>query len=178
MLLCSAIALVGCGPDKELPPPIGGVSATPTAVPSPDPTAAATTQILAAYHGYLAAHRAAGAAPDPAKLEEVKKYVGDPLLSKISDNVQLLSKNNLVVQGGPTVDPKLTELQLGATPPIATIEDCYDITTQRVVDKTTGANRNPPGQALRYRVTSKAKYFGDQLGWLIVEGQAHRDQPC
>lgn len=176
VVLCVTISLSGCGANKPRTEPS---SPLPSALsPSDDPTTAVAVRILAVYNGYLVAYRAAVAAPDPNETTELRRYIGDPLLSQVGDTLQLLVNNNLVVQGGPKTNPRITELRVGATPPVATIEDCYDISEQHVLDKATGARKDPPNLALRYQVTYQAKFFDQTIGWLIVQGDAHRDRPC
>jgi hypothetical protein len=178
--LAMVVAVVaGCGDGQPTaqpstaPPP----SAAP-ASPSVDPSvAAASAQILAAYNGYQLAFQAAGKVPDPQNAD-LSRYVGDPLLSQVRQDLTLLKVNGLVRKGAPKTHPEITELQLGATPPVGVIRDCYDVSGVHVVNRATGRSADAPRQATRYVVTSQAKYFGGQRGWLIVTSDADRNRPC
>jgi hypothetical protein len=171
------LALTGC--DKGAPK--AGASSPPASL-SPSSTidaaqADANRKVLAAYNGYINAQVAAAAIPDPDS-KDLRKYAGDPLLAQMRYDLNLLKTNGLVRQGAPKVAPKVTELQLGATPPVATVEDCYDVSDQHVVNKATGKSADAPGQSKRYIVTSQAKFFGGQDGWLIVQSDADRSRQC
>ena len=177
-LVAAAVTLAGCGGGH----PQGQASSAPPSPapssPSVDPgVAAASERILAAYNGYQLAYQAAGAVPDP-QSPELRKYIGDPLLTPVRQDLNLLKANGLMRKGAPKTSPKITELQLGATPPIGTIQDCYDTSDVHVINKATGKSADAPGQATRYVVTSQAKFFGGSNGWLIVQSDADRSRPC
>jgi hypothetical protein len=148
--------------------------ATPSAAPSVDVT---TTQILATYRSYQDAYQAAAAVPNPDDAE-LRKYVGDPLLTQVLQDLRLLKTNGLVRRGTPKVSPTVAEAQLTATPPVATIQDCYDVSDVHVVNRTTGKSADAPSQATRYVVMSQAKFFGGPTGWLIVQSDADRSRAC
>jgi hypothetical protein len=174
-LLLLAGSLAGCtgrraaGPDKSPP----SNAASPSASSRQD---IAARKILDAYEGYNRVYDAAAAIPDPKA--DLTKYLGDPLLSQVRADLQTLAANGLQRQGSAKTSPKVTDLLLDATPPVATIQDCYDITDAHVVNRSTGKRADPPDQAKRYVVTSQAKYFNESIGWLIVKAEAERTRPC
>jgi hypothetical protein len=134
-------------------------------------------KVLAAYEGYHRAYDAAAAIPDP-KAADLTKYLGDPLLSQVRVDLQTLASNGLQRQGSAKTSPKVVDVLLDATPPVATIQDCYDITDAHVINRGTGKRADPPDQAKRYVVTSQAKYFNESIGWLIVASEAERGRSC
>jgi hypothetical protein len=159
---------------------------SPTATPltdaaSPTPAvdasvADASTRILAAYRGYQTAYQAAAAVPNPQDTA-LLKYIGDPLLTQVRQDLRLLKANGLLRRGTPKINTTVT-VQLTATPPVATIQDCYDVSDVHVINKATGKSADAPGQATRYIVTSQAKFFGGSAGWLIVQSNADRNSTC
>jgi hypothetical protein len=175
-LLLLAGSLAGCthkraaGPDNSPPP----AAASPSASSRQD---IAARKILEAYDGYHRTYDAAASIPDP-KAAELTKYIGDPLLSQVRIDLQTLAGNGLQRQGSSKRSPKVTDLLVDATPPVATIQDCYDVTDAHVVNRNTGKRVDPPDQAQRYVVTSQAKFFNEQIGWLIVKSEAERTRPC
>lgn len=175
LLLGSAGGCRGGDPaGSPTPPPASTISPSPSVDPS---IAAATTQILARYRGYQNAYRAAAAAPN-ADDSALRKYIGDPLLTQVRQDLRLLKANGLVRQGTPHISPAVNEVQLTATPAIASIQDCYDVGDVHVINKATGKSADAPNQATRYRVTSRAKFFGGSTGWLIVQSDADRNSTC
>jgi hypothetical protein len=177
VLTAMTATLAACGGHPTGQPSTSPQPAAPSS-PSVDPSvAAASAQILAAYNGYQLAYQAAGAVPDPQNAD-LRKYVGDPLLTQVRQDLNLLKANGLARKGAPKTSPKITELQLGATPPVGTIQDCYDVSDVHVYNKATGKPADAPGQATRYVVTSQAKFFGGSDGWLIVQSDADRSRPC
>jgi hypothetical protein len=160
---------------------------SPTATPltnaaSPTPTvdasvADASTRILAAYRGYDTAYQAAAAVPNPQDTA-LLRYIGDPLLTQVRQDLRLLKANGLVRRGTPKINATVATVQLTATPPVATIQDCYDVSDVHVINKATGRSADAPGQATRYLVTSQAKLFGGSTGWLIVQSNADRNSTC
>jgi hypothetical protein len=177
VLTAMTVTLAACGGGHPTGQPSSSPPAAPSS-PSVDPSvAAASEQILAAYNGYHLAYQAAAAVPDPQNAE-LRKYIGDPLLTQVRQDLNLLKANGLARKGAPKTSPKITELQLGGTPPVGTIQDCYDVSEVHVYNKATGKSADAPNQATRYVVTSQAKFFGGSDGWLIVQSDADRNRAC
>jgi hypothetical protein len=174
LMLVFVAACTGKGATDSPTPSPSAASPTPTADAS---VADASTQILAAYRGYQTAYKAAAAVPNPTDTA-LLKYIGDSLLTQVRQDLRLLKANGLVRRGTPKINATVTTVALTATPLVATIRDCYDVSDVHVINKATGKSADAPGQATRYLVTSQAKLFGGSTGWLIVQSNADRKSTC
>ena len=178
VMMTSALAVAACTGKGVSGTPTPTPSAAASLTPSVDASVAvASAQILAAYRGYQAAYQSAAAAPNPDDTA-LLKYIGDPLLTQVRQDLRLLKTNGLVRQGTPKINATVTRVQLTTTPPVAMIQDCYDVSDVHVINKATGKSADAPGQATRYLVTSQAKFFGGSTGWLIVQSDADRNNKC
>lgn len=154
----------------------GPAAAAPGAAATADRDAAeASRAALAAYKGYLTASRDASLDPDPTH-PDLKKYLADPLLTRIRDAVRDLKTHGAVRTGKVVSDPRISTLDLAADPPTVSIQDCIDSTGYQMVY---AKNAKPvPGAAGgRYVATATATRYPDGR-WLISDGATHEDQPC
>ncbi|MEV0717279.1 hypothetical protein [Asanoa sp. NPDC050611] len=166
-----AAALAACGSE---PPSTATFDNAPA--PSADPeTAKATKSALDAYAGYLAAARKAEAIPDP-NYPELKKYLGDPLLTRVRTTIRDIKEHGAMRTGKLISDPRVTAVSLDSVPATVSIQDCIDATGYTMVNART--KKPVPGQkAGRYVATATASRYPDGR-WLISAGLSHRDQPC
>lgn len=158
-------------PGKATPAP---TAPAPNAVADQD-AAAASKAALTAYAGYLAASRSASAKADP-KHPDLTKYVADPLLTRVRDAVRDLDVNGAIRTGKLVSDPRVTTLDLAASPPTVSIQDCIDSTGYKMVY---AKSKKPvPGTGGgRYVATATATRYPDGR-WLISDAATHEDQPC
>ena len=137
--------------------------------------AAAEKSALDAYAGYLAAARKAESIPDP-HYPELKKYLGDPLLTKVRVTIRDIKEHGAMRTGKLISNPRVTAVSLDSVPARVMIQDCIDASGYAMVDKKTG--KKVPGHAAgRYVATATASRYPDGR-WLVDSGVAHRDQPC
>ncbi|MDG4821863.1 hypothetical protein O7635_08345 [Asanoa sp. WMMD1127] len=164
-------ALAACGSE---PPATATFDNAPARAAEPD-QAAATKSALDAYAGYLAAARKAEAIPDP-NYPELKKYLGDPLLTRVRTTIRDIKEHGAMRTGKLISDPRVTAVSLDSVPATVSIQDCIDATGYAMVDAKT--KKPVPGHAAgRYVATATASRYPDGR-WLIDSGIAHRDQPC
>ena len=166
-----AYALTACTGSSS-----SGPEVTPSAVPSaalPSPVDSAGNQaqqdVIAVYDGYLEAYVKASATADY-RTKELAKFVGEPLLGQLLNNLQNMSRSGVHNEGRPTWNPTVTELRLDAGE--AVIQDCFDSTDWNTV----GGQAPPTIQAKRYPVVVKVKRVGEK--WYVYESTASRSSAC
>ena len=165
-------ALAACG--SEPPATAAFDDSAPASTASPE-TATATKSALAAYAGYLAAARKAEAIPDP-NYPELRKYLGDPLLTRVRTAIRDIKEHGAMRTGKLISDPRITAVSLDSVPATVSIQDCIDATGYAMVNAKT--KKAVPGHAAgRYIATATASRYPDGR-WLIDSGIAHKDQPC
>jgi hypothetical protein len=169
--LLIAGSVTACSSSSKATPP-----AAPAPAASPDQDGgAASKAALAAYAGYLAASRKASADPYPAH-PDLAKYLADPLLTRVRDAVRDLDTHGAIRTGKLISDPRVSTLDLAASPPTVSIQDCIDSTGYKMVYA--DSKKPVPGSAGgRYVATATATLYPDGR-WLISDGATHRDQPC
>jgi hypothetical protein len=149
---------------------------TRTESASPSPTVntedvEAGTAALAAYRNYVKAYVTASNKGDyNAKLD---KFVADPALLTVRQDLLIKFQQGLVTKGQPTSAPKVNSVDTSQRPFTAEIEDCFDGEKWDVVSKETGESVRTEGQATRYVVIAKAELFDDGQ-WRIREVNAQR----
>ena len=167
-------AVSACGGGLEGPAPV-----SLDAPPSPAPTgggerSAAADAALAAYNGYMEAAQKASAIPDQ-RHPDLRKYLGDPLLSRVRAAIGLLEREGAVRQGKLITNPTVTVVDLESNPKTVHIQDCVDGTGYTMVYRTT-RSAVPGKRNVRYVATATVTLFPE--GWLVSQGLSHEDQPC
>ncbi|XLD89137.1 hypothetical protein QCD66_01045 [Polymorphospora sp. A560] len=107
---------------------------------------------------------------------DLRKYLADPLLTRVRLAIRDVKDNGAMRTGSLVSDPTVTFVDLDAVPPTVSIQDCLDGTGYKLVY---AKNRKEvPGTAsARYVATATANLYPDGR-WLISTGAAHPDQPC
>ena len=149
-------------------------SPTETPSASPDATAVAIEEALAAYRGFREAQVVAERAADPSH-EELERYAGDQALADERVNLVQMANAGVVMTGEPTFNPEVTSVDLGETPTVA-ITDCIDTTGWTPIYEETGKSAVAPGQPARVLATALARPYEDR--WLITEVTTDRSQSC
>lgn len=163
--------LIGCS-DKPSPAPTSAPATVnpSTAASSADPAEEqARREILAAYNGYLEAYIKASATADY-RTQDLKKYVAEPLLGQLLNNLYNMSRSGVHNQGRPSWSPVVTELRLDSDQ--AVIQDCFDSTNWNAV----GGKAKPTTQAKKYPLVVKAKRVSKK--WYVYESTAQRSSTC
>lgn len=171
-VLVTLAGVAACGDEPvEIEWPEGVPTASPALVsPSQvvDPTeAAAIEEILQLVSDFRAAEISAYADPQPPHLarRDLSGYLADPLLSRTLDRLRTMREAGIVVEGQPRFDPAVHELELGATPPTATVRDCVDATAWRDVFAETGDAVPGDGRPDQYVEWLELTLYDS--GWLI-----------
>lgn len=149
-------------------------TASPTSTLTPEQEAA--EQALAAYNGFHEAYVSAAAIPE-FMYPDLALFAADPLLAEARYALYTMGLRGVVYTGRPVHDPRVTAVNLEATPPTVDIEDCLDSTGWHVVRQSDGSDASAPGQAERYLVTSQV--VADASGrWFVRQSTPQRDQAC
>lgn len=174
LAIAAAASSAACGNSGDsTQPPAALATSTPAPASSAD-TAAASTEALKAYAGYLAASTKASRTNDPFH-PELSKYLADPLLTRVRLAIRDAKAHGAVRAGTLKSNPTVTAVDLQAVPATVEIQDCLDATGYRLVFVT--SRKAVPGtSARRYLATATATRYAGR--WLISTGTAHQDQPC
>lgn len=171
-----AAVLVACGDDgsDDLPPPASPAAAAPSSTIPPE-----QQEILDVYYGSVQASVAAQRAGDRDHPDLARYFGGNtPALLDVQLGIDRNDEQGIYYDGElVVVTATVTDLDLEAEPPQATIESCLDDSDYRLVRRADGSpveNTEPGG---RYSVTSTAS--PDAAGrWYVVQSIAHWDEPC
>ncbi|GAA2964612.1 hypothetical protein [Kitasatospora cinereorecta] len=187
LALCGAVglslALTGCGgsSDDTKPPTAASStasSAAPAASASPaDPDAAVKAAVLASYSSMwveqMKAYRKAS--PDGTKLDD---YATLDALSAFERDLATMKKNGTRVTGGVGHEPEVTELDLEAKIPTATVEDCVDLSKWKAERTPSGeVIPLPTAQPLRYIATATVERW-DEGRWMVTEYKPDGSRSC
>lgn len=158
----------------DLPPPASPATVLPSPTIPPEHRA-----ILDVYYGSVQVAVAAQRAGDRDHPDLARYFGGNtPALLDVQLGIDRNQDQGTYYDGElVVVTAAVTELDLEADPPEATIESCLDDSGYRLVRREDGApvERTEPGG--RYSVTSTAST--DATGrWFLVQSIAHWDEPC
>jgi len=172
----AALALSGCGSSAPAKPaPTASASTSPAPSPSTDAATAADAQILAAYRGYRQVEVQMFATGTGSATAQAKYSNGNALAQDLKALLDY-QKAGVIFTGQPKLAPKVTEVDLAAKPPQATITDCFDATNWKPVYKSTGQSALTPGQSLRYVEVITAQVLDGS--WKITNVDLQKDRPC
>ncbi|WP_330321661.1 hypothetical protein OG927_35960 (plasmid) [Streptomyces clavifer] len=185
MALCTAVTLTlpltGCGggSDDEKPQaaPSAAASAPTPAASSADPDAAVKTAVLASYTSMwveqMKAYRVAS--PDGTKLDD---FATLDALSAFERDLAHMKRNGTVIRGELGHESEVTELDLEAKVPTATVEDCIDLSKWQTLDtKTNKPIPLPTAQPLRYVATATVERW-DNNRWMVTEYEPDGSRSC
>lgn len=149
--------------------------ATPTSTVDPE-MAAAIEEILAVYHGSLEASVTANQAGDPHH-PDLDRYLAGAARIWVGHYTRNARDDNIYYTGELTaVSATVSDIDLTAQPPTATVEACLDGTDYRPVDRDTGTP--VPGAAEGGRFMEKITVQRFAHGrWMVAEYHP-LDQPC
>lgn len=168
-----SVTLAACGGSKPSP------SSAPTPPISPSVSSAETdakSKALAAYKGFIDTYNKDSLTAnyeDP----DLRKYLGDPLLTTVQSDLQQMSKGGLVRTGQLGSTPEVTAVNVSGQPKTVTIGDCLDTSDWHTINKVTGASVDAPGQPTRRKITAEAELYDDGR-WLIHESSTIAGAVC
>lgn len=179
-----ALALLGgCGAerpagDRPAAPPSSAIASAPAVTSAPattrSPEERAAADALAAYRAFWAAHTAtarAGRFDSP----RMRRYGTDPLLSQMRTALARLAARGILQTGDVVVHPRVVKVDLAASPPTVTIEDCFD---ERGLGGVSRKTRKPVEiePARPYESTATVIRVGGR--WKVSRSKPHTDRPC
>ncbi|WP_405499637.1 hypothetical protein [Streptomyces anulatus] len=173
--LCAAVTLVlaltGCGGSDDgakpsAAPPVAS-SPAPTASASVDPDAAEKTAVIASYEAMareqMKAYRQADATGTG-----LEKYATTEALGQIRNDIDNMKSSGTVVRGELGHDAEVTELDMKAQTPTATLSDCVDLSGYETYDvKAKKVIPLPTEQPLRYVMTATAQRWDGR--WMVTD---------
>ncbi|MGW7587700.1 hypothetical protein [Streptomyces rubiginosohelvolus] len=180
--LCTAVTLVltltSCGGDDDGAEP----SAAPPAASSPapaasaDPDAAEKTAVLASYTAMsreqMKAYRQADASGT-----DLEKYATTEALGQIRNDLANMKQAGTVVRGELGHDAEVTELDMEAQTPTATLSDCVDLSAYETYDvKAKKVIPLPTQQPLRYVMTATAQRWDGR--WMVTNINTQGGTEC
>ncbi|MER7141005.1 hypothetical protein ACIQGA_34395 [[Kitasatospora] papulosa] len=175
-----SLALTGCGSGGDAKPSATttAASSAPAASESPaDPHAATKAAVLASYTSMWAEQMKAYrvASPDGTKLDD---FATLDALSAFERDLAHMKKNHTVIRGGLGHQPEVTALDVDAKLPMATVEDCIDLSQWQTLDtKTNKPIPLPTAQPLRYVATATVERWDDNR-WMVTEYEPDGTRAC
>ncbi|MDX2748349.1 MULTISPECIES: hypothetical protein [Streptomyces] len=186
LVLCGAVGLLlgltGCGGSSDdtkpptAPPRASSAAPEPSASPA-DPDAAEKTAVLASYTSMWAeqmkAYRKASA-----EGTALERYVTAEALGQFRNDLARMQEAGTVVRGDLAHDDTtVTDVDMDATTPTATVQDCLDISKwQTYSTREDQVLPMPSAQPRRYMATATAEKWDD--GWIVTRFTPDGSQPC
>ncbi|MFC8013374.1 hypothetical protein [Streptomyces cinereoruber] len=184
-LLASSFFLVSCSGEKgaESKPPAPATtpaaptptSAAPT-TPAPDPTEETKNQLVSLYRSYWGEMEKAYSLGST-KETKLSQYAAGVALTEAEKNVTTHSTAGRTTTGSVGVNnTTVTDLNLKAKLPLATLSTCLDISKWNLIDRATKKKVELPSDRLtRYVITTKIEKWPQ--GWRIVLDEP-QEQTC
>ncbi|MFG2692300.1 hypothetical protein [Kitasatospora sp. NPDC048407] len=104
------------------------------------------------------------------------QYATGPALSEALLSLTQLHDAKLVMTGRPRTSPVVKSMNLQASPPTATIEDCLDVSGWHQADAGTKQIKDPQQRLTRYPATAVLKRYGNR--WLIADFTREVTKTC
>ena len=170
----AVLGAVACG--SKSAQPSTPTALAPSSTVSLDPAIAEAREgALRAYNGYVKASAEAFRIPDPDYPAQAD-YVGDPLLTRLKHSLRQMVSRGTMSVGTPTYTPKAAKVDLRATLPTVTVEDCVDETNWSLVMKNNTSSPIPVPGNRRYMANSTVVLY--QGKWLVTESAGDRAKTC
>lgn len=132
-----------------------------------DPDAAVKAAVLAAFDG-MTTEQAKAYRQASAKGTRLARYATLDALSKIELDLYRMKKAGTVVRGQIGHDAEVTDLDMSAKTPKATLSDCVDLSKYETYDtKAKKVIPLPTNQPLRYQATAKAERWDGR--WMVTD---------
>ncbi|MDF3141059.1 MULTISPECIES: hypothetical protein [unclassified Streptomyces] len=167
---CAVLSLTACGGEKDDeakgPTPQNSSSASRSQTPATDPKEAASRTLLADYRSYWDEKEKAyaKASPDGTKLD---KYAVGTALASAKQDLKAMKSAGQIAQGKVTLSPKVRAMDLDRKVASATVRDCVDVSSWKLVDADTRKEIELPKERLtRYVSIVKAEKWGDR--WVVL----------
>jgi hypothetical protein len=167
---CAVLSLTACSGEKDDeakgPTPQNSSSASTSQTPTADPKEAASRALLADYRSYWDEKEKAyaKASSDGTKLD---KYAVGTALASAKQDLKAMKSAGQVAQGKVTLSPKVQAMDLDRKVASATVRDCVDVSSWKLVDADTRKEIELPAERLtRYVSVVKAERWGDR--WVVL----------
>lgn len=177
LALCTLTACSPGGGQVSEITPAGSASAQAAvaASPSSNPTQTATAAVLAAYAGMRQAQVAAEDSSSTIGVD-LSSFTSGKAFVAITAAVTENAAKGWVMVGSPVLNPKVTALDLSASPATATVTDCMDIGGWHAVVQATHQDVTVASTHSSFISVSQAQLGPD--GWRITQTDVNRSKPC
>jgi hypothetical protein len=154
-------------------PDASGTPGLPTGSLTPEQQA--SDDALSVYKAFWTAQsRAANAGEFTSP--DMQRYGTDPLLSQVSKALAELASRNLLQTGEIVQQPKVIKVDLAASPPTVTIQDCIDERGLKAVSRT---NRSPvASSSTKPYVTVATVIRSPDRRWLVSTSKPQAGLSC
>ena len=155
--------------------PVTPVDPSQSTSATPDNTATAGQEGLAAYRGYRTALTRALRDGDP-RAKDLAQYAADKALADARTSLLRLEQQGIVYVGEPVTSPTVTRVALDDVRPTVELADCIDNTDWRPVYAASGKSAAAPGQAQRVPLVVTVQELAS--GWRVMAVTSDRSRPC
>ncbi|MFF4371493.1 hypothetical protein [Streptomyces sp. NPDC001594] len=172
----AAALTAGCTAEpSRIPPPAS--ASRPAVTPSiADPQAEAKTKILATYSAFWAESVKAYEAGTEQGTKLVDYAAKDALNQTLTD-IANMQRAGTTMKGAPGHRPEVSAVNLSGGQPTATISDCFDLSTWKIIDRSSGQVRPfPTEQPMHYITVFDAELQGGR--WMLTKFVRHGDRTC
>ncbi|MEU0304676.1 hypothetical protein ABZ252_35300 [Streptomyces sp. NPDC006175] len=174
-----SVALTGCGggSDDARPQALPSRASSAASVSaSVDPEAVEETAVLAAYNA-MSREQMAAYRPASAEGTELERYVTADALGQIRNDLHRMREAGTVVRGELGHDAEVTELDMDAQTPTASLSDCVDLARYETYDtRARTVIPLPSEQPLRYVMTATAQRWDGR--WMVTGLDTRGGQTC
>jgi hypothetical protein len=133
-------------------------------------------QVLEAFRGYVRTSGEAANQGDP-DYPGLLEYAEGVVVVQVRAAIRRHAENGRIYSGREeVVSAEVTDLNMDATPPTASVVACIDASEYRLVYEEDGSPVPVDRQVGRYVSTATLSFAGDR--WLVSEDEAAWDAPC
>ncbi|MGW2563391.1 hypothetical protein ACWCXB_30045 [Streptomyces sp. NPDC001514] len=177
--LGSLVVLTGCSDTagtREAGKPATSSPATSSSSPSPSQTTDPNAQaVLASYNHYWDAKTAAYAKASVVGTD-LEKYAVGEAHTAAEYEVKALEQKGFITTGEPSRSPAITKIDMSRKVPSATVRDCVDVSSWKLVERKSGrAVKLPEERRTKYISVVTAEKWNGQ--WVILRTK-QEDQGC
>ncbi|MFF4647292.1 hypothetical protein [Streptomyces sp. NPDC001389] len=143
---------------------------------SADPQAEAKTKILATYSAFWEESVKAYEAGTEQGTKLVDYAAKDALNQTLTD-IANMQRAGTATKGAPGHRAEVSAVNLSGEQPTATISDCFDLSTWKIIDRSSGQVRPfPTEQPMHYITVFDAELQGGR--WMLTKFVRHGDRTC
>ncbi|MFD8984261.1 hypothetical protein [Streptomyces sp. NPDC059564] len=179
----AAVVVLTAGCTKDLndnraapPSPSANPSTSTSTSVSADPQAAEKSRVLATYSAFwdesVKAYQAG-----TEKGTKLVDYAAKDALNQTLTDIANMQRAGTAMKGTPGHRAEVSAVNMSGELPTATISDCFDLSTWKIIDRASGQVRPfPTEQPMRYITEFDAEFQGGR--WMLTKFVRHGDRTC